>query len=111
MAALTKKFELAEGVESFEITLNSGGRTSDGDAVQPKTINKWPYETKNPNEVRALRNSRSLKEAQPEMKATSAAQRKADELGVDIEEVEPTGSDGSVTVDDVEKAASSGEDN
>lgn len=95
MAVITRKFELKEGVDNLTLTLNSGEK--------PKTISKWPYETKNPDEIRALKNSRSLVEGEPETKATPAAIRKAEELGVSIEEVEPTGSDDNVTVDDVEK--------
>lgn len=50
-------------------------------------------------------------EAEPEaqepesIKATDAARRRAEELGVDLREVEGTGSGGQVTVDDVKKKA------
>lgn len=42
-----------------------------------------------------------------DVKATEAARRRADELGVDLREVEGTGSKGQITVDDVKKKAES----
>lgn len=45
------------------------------------------------------------REKQGEAKVTEAAQRKAEETEVDIEKVEATGSDGSVTAADVEEQA------
>jgi large subunit ribosomal protein L20 len=42
--------------------------------------------------------------------ATDAAERKAEELGVDLSAVEGTGQEGRITVGDVEKAAKDGED-
>lgn len=42
-----------------------------------------------------------------EIKATEAARRRAEELGVDLREVEGTGSNGQITVDDVRKQAGS----
>ncbi|MBX6762281.1 MAG: E3 binding domain-containing protein [Rubrobacteraceae bacterium] len=36
-----------------------------------------------------------------EIKATAAARRKAEELGIDLSEVEGTGADGQITVEDV----------
>jgi large subunit ribosomal protein L20 len=49
-------------------------------------------------------------EEQPEVHATDAAERKADELGVDLSAVEGTGQEGRITVGDVDKAAKDGED-
>lgn len=40
-----------------------------------------------------------------EVKATEAAKSKAEELNVDLKEVEPSGSDGQATVEDVKAAA------
>jgi large subunit ribosomal protein L20 len=48
-------------------------------------------------------------DAQAEVNATDAAERKAEELGVDISTVEGTGQGGRITVGDVEKAASGDE--
>jgi len=45
-------------------------------------------------------------EQEPE--ATEAAQQKAQELGVDVSEVEGTGSEGRITVKDVQSAANQG---
>ncbi len=45
------------------------------------------------------------KAAEEEVHATEAAERKAEELGVDLTEVEGTGKDGRITVGDVQKAA------
>ena len=42
-----------------------------------------------------------------EPEATEAAERKADELGVDVSEVDGTGSEGRILVADVEEAADS----
>lgn len=42
------------------------------------------------------------------VKATESAKRKADDLGVDLTDVEGTGSRGRITVEDVEKAAEKG---
>lgn len=42
--------------------------------------------------------------------ATEAAERRAEELGVDLGNVEGTGAKNKVTVDDVEKAADAGDD-
>ncbi|WP_207956056.1 E3 binding domain-containing protein [Rubrobacter marinus] len=39
------------------------------------------------------------------MTATSAARRRAKELGVDLFEVEGTGRDGKITVDDVRRSS------
>ena len=46
-----------------------------------------------------------VEDAAGEVKATDAARRKAEELGVDLAVVEGTGADGRITVGDVEKAA------
>jgi large subunit ribosomal protein L20 len=47
---------------------------------------------------------------QPEVEATEAAERKAEELGVDLSAVEGTGQEGRITLGDVEKASKDGED-
>jgi 2-oxoacid dehydrogenase-like protein with E3 subunit-binding domain len=47
--------------------------------------------------------SGSAKNGTPEVKATEAARRAARELGVDLTEVEATGSGGQITVDDVRR--------
>ena len=47
-------------------------------------------------------------EEKGEVQATPAAERKADELGVDLSQVEGTGSGGRITVKDVSSAASQG---
>src|ERR687894_207984 len=47
---------------------------------------------------------------QGKVDATDAAERKAEELGVDLSAVEGTGQEGRITVGDVEKAAKDGED-
>jgi polyhydroxyalkanoic acid synthase PhaR subunit len=44
-----------------------------------------------------------------EVRATAAARRKAQELGVELSEVEGTGSNGQITVDDVRRADARGE--
>ncbi|MCA1716873.1 MAG: E3 binding domain-containing protein [Actinobacteria bacterium] len=41
------------------------------------------------------------------MAATAAARRKARELGVDLSEVEGTGQDGQITIDDVRRKGAS----
>jgi large subunit ribosomal protein L20 len=47
---------------------------------------------------------------QPEVEATEAAERRAEELGVDLFAVEGTGQEGRITLGDVEKASKDGED-
>jgi pyruvate/2-oxoglutarate dehydrogenase complex dihydrolipoamide acyltransferase (E2) component len=49
----------------------------------------------------------SQSEAQEEVRATQAAQRKAQELGVTLSEVSGTGADGQITVEDVRKKGES----
>ncbi|CAA9394780.1 MAG: LSU ribosomal protein L20p [uncultured Rubrobacteraceae bacterium] len=49
-------------------------------------------------------------EAEAKVHATDAAERKAEELDVDLGAVEGTGQEGRITVGDVEKAAKDGED-
>lgn len=53
----------------------------------------------------ALSDESSDESAEAEPEATDAAERKAEELGVDLSSVEGTGKDGRVTVGDVERAA------
>jgi pyruvate/2-oxoglutarate dehydrogenase complex dihydrolipoamide acyltransferase (E2) component len=48
---------------------------------------------------------------QGEVDATDAARRQAQELGLDLTEIEGTGSDGRITVDDVKSAAESAQEN
>ena len=47
---------------------------------------------------------------QPEVEATEAAERRAEELRVDLSAVEGTGQEGRITLGDVEKASKDGED-
>ena len=47
---------------------------------------------------------------QLEVEATEAAERRAEELGVDLSAVEGTGQEGRITLGDVEKASKDGED-
>ena len=47
---------------------------------------------------------------QGEVEATDAARREAQERGLDLTEIEGTGTDGRITVDDVKSAAEQGED-
>lgn len=101
MAELSKKFELAEGVENLTITVNATGESG----TETVTISDWPYETRNDSVILSLRGSSNVVEVEPPKKARAAAVRKAQELEVDIQEVEPSGSDDNVTVDDVEKHA------
>ena len=54
----------------------------------------------------ALQEAQEAQEQEPE--ATEAAQQKAQELGVDVSEVEGTGSEGRITVKDVTGAANQG---
>ena len=58
--------------------------------------------------VSELDTDRFLK--QGEIDATDAARRQAQELGLDLTEIEGTGSDGRITVDDVKSAAESAQD-
>lgn len=71
-------------------------------------ISEWPYATEDPDEQRFLAGHElvELVEEGERIQATPAAQRKAQDLGVDISKVEGTGAGGQITVSDVEAAAS-----
>lgn len=72
------------------ITLEDGTRLEPGDSY-PGTPAKWLVDQGIVEAVNAT--------------ATDAARKLADELGLDITEVDGTGKDGKVTKDDVEAAA------
>lgn len=55
----------------------------------------------------AQNGSQQSEQAQQEIKATQAAQRKARELGVTLSEISGTGADGQITVEDVRKKGES----
>ncbi len=58
-------------------------------------------QTDNPQEVEASQNG------DPEIRVTAAARRRAEELSVDLSEVEGTGNGGQITVDDVRRKGAS----
>jgi pyruvate/2-oxoglutarate dehydrogenase complex dihydrolipoamide acyltransferase (E2) component len=73
---------------------------SDWSWVEPKAMTS--AETHTDNDVSV---DEEAVESKSEVKATPAATRKAKELGADLTMVEGTGSDGRITVQDVESAA------
>lgn len=70
-------------------------------------ISEWPYETADPDEQRFLSGHPlvAVVEEGERVQATPAAQKKAQDLGVDIGSVEGTGAGGQITVSDIETAA------
>lgn len=58
-----------------------------------------------PDGATAVNADEALEEATVEVKASPAAQSKAEELGVNLDEVDGTGANGAIKVEDVEKAA------
>lgn len=70
-------------------------------------IEEWPYSTEDPDEQRFLAGHElvELAEEGERVQATPAAQAKAQELHVDLSEVEGTGAGGQIIVSDVEAAA------
>ena len=69
--------------------------------------NPWPYTTEDVDEQRFLADHESVELAGEGggVEATPEAQAKAQELNVDLSEVEGTGSGGRILVSDVEQAA------
>lgn len=57
---------------------------------------------------RAAQETEGIIEAEGKVEATDAAKRKAEQLGVDLSEVQGTGSGGRITAGDAERAASDG---
>lgn len=67
-------------------------------------ITSFPYTTSDSREIAFLRDNPLVKETvteDPMPAATDAAMSRAEDLGIDIREVAPTGARGQATVDDV----------
>ena len=99
--------------QAFAAIVDQAKNALNGEPVERCIQIEWrrPEESvapeKKPKKTRAKPES---KKAAPEpqeedVEATDAAERRADELDVDLESVEPTGAEGQVIVDDVEEAA------
>jgi pyruvate/2-oxoglutarate dehydrogenase complex dihydrolipoamide acyltransferase (E2) component len=88
------------------LSQNGGVIVVDGDTPLAYALDGFPglKRTAVPNGAESVEEGRGPREA-PE--ATPAAARKAQELGVDLSEVEGSGADGKITADDVAKAAES----
>ena len=71
----------------------------------PKPARKKPKKTKPKPESKKAAPEPAAEEETAEVEATDAAERRAEELDVDLESVEPTGAEGQVVVGDVEEAA------
>lgn len=90
--ASSKAEETKESVEE-STTPDEDTRTETATAeAEPETEEAEPEEAEPEEEAESI-------------KATDAARRRAEELGVDLQEVEGTGSGGQITVDDVKKKA------
>jgi pyruvate/2-oxoglutarate dehydrogenase complex dihydrolipoamide acyltransferase (E2) component len=96
--AVKRVYRPKEDVEGLTLTFPNAVR---GETVD---ITEWPYETEDAEEQRFLASHELVEEVESQ-EATEAAVRKAQELGVDLANVEGTGSDGKITVKDVEDAA------
>lgn len=101
MSVVARKFVPKEGCDNLSITVNLRGEP------QPVELDSWPVETKDPALCDFLASHPCVAEEEAPIKATAAAERKAEEKGVALENVEPSGANDTVTVDDVEKAAGS----
>jgi large subunit ribosomal protein L20 len=109
--------------EVFASIVTQAQNALDGNPVETQVKVEWPSEPR--PDPRARKKPRkatkpaeapeaeaapetepeAASEAEPEVEATEAAEKKAEELGVDLESVEGTGAEGRVLVDDVEEAA------
>jgi pyruvate/2-oxoglutarate dehydrogenase complex dihydrolipoamide acyltransferase (E2) component len=106
-----------ERIERLEQTLEriEGGAASTADSVSDLDSRLDDVESKIDRLLAALENAPQNGGAQmapqangpAEIRATAAARRKAQELGVDLSEVEGTGSGGQITVDDVRRKGAS----
>ena len=100
--------------EAFAAVVAQAKNALNGEPVERRIQVEWRREEPAPQPVEKKRKRSKPKKAAPEpaaetegeeVEATDAAERRAEELDVDLESVEATGAEGQVVVDDVEQAA------
>jgi large subunit ribosomal protein L20 len=100
--------------EAFAAVVAQAKNALNGDPVERRIQVEWRHEEPAPKPAQKKRKRPKPAKAAPEpaaeaeteeVEATDAAERRAEELDVDLESVEATGAEGQVVVDDVEQAA------
>ena len=100
--------------EAFAAVVAQAKNALNGDPVERRIEVEWRREEPAPKPAEKKRKRPKPAKAAPEpaaeaeteeVEATDAAERRAEELDVDLESVEATGAEGQVVVDDVEHAA------
>ncbi len=104
----------ATEAEAFAAVVAQAKNALNGEPVERRIQVEWRREEPAPKPAEKKRKRSKPKRAAPvpapeaeaeEVEATDAAERRAEELDVDLESVEATGAEGQVVVDDVEQAA------
>ena len=100
--------------EAFAAVVAQAKNALNGEPVERRIQVEWRREEPAPKPAEKKRKRSKPKKAAPEpapeaeaeeVEATDAAERRAEELDVDLESVEATGAEGQVVLDDVEQAA------
>ena len=100
--------------EAFAAVVAQAKNALNGEPVERRIQVEWRREEPAPKPAEKKRKGSKPKKAAPEpapeaeaeeVEATDAAERRAEELDVDLESVEATGAEDQVVVDDVEQAA------
>src|ERR671921_795589 len=94
--------------EAFAAVVAQAKNALNGDPVERRIQVEWRREGPAPKPAEKKRERPKPAKAAPEPAAeaeTEAAERKAEELGVDLSTVDGSGKDGRITVGDVDKAA------
>jgi large subunit ribosomal protein L20 len=93
--------------EAFAAIVAQAKNALNGDPVERRIQIEWQRTEEQPPAKKPKKSKprKAAPEPAGEQEATEAAQRRAEELDVDLESVEATGADAQVVVDDVEQAA------
>src|ERR671911_428481 len=93
--------------EAFAAIVAQVKNALNGDPVERRIQVEWhrPEVQPSAKKPKKSRPRKAAPEPAGEQEATEAAERRAEELDVDVESVEATGAEGQVVVDDVEQAA------
>jgi large subunit ribosomal protein L20 len=93
--------------EAFAAIVAQVKNALNGDPVERRIQIEWQRPEVQPpaKKPKKSRPRKAAPEPAGEQEATEAAERRAEELDVDVESVEATGAEGQVVVDDVEQAA------
>jgi large subunit ribosomal protein L20 len=97
--------------QAFAAIVAQAQNALNGDPVERRIPVEWERPAKEeaprpePAAAASAAEEPAAEEETAEVEATDAAERRAEDLDVDLESVEPTGAEGQVIVDDVEEAA------